>query len=162
MAKLIANERVYMGWFPGFDAFADYTQPTAAELTSGVDYTCWLISVNASAQGNSVPTPDLCSLFETTVPSTASATFTADFYKDDEDDTPWENLVRSSQGYFVLERMKPVGADPLETGALVEVWPVYVISRAAGPLTSSQVQMFTLNCSVPKVPVEDYSVPAGP
>lgn len=166
MARLIANERVKVVWYEGFDAFADYTAPTLAELnslTGSTDLTCYLASLTANATGNTVPTPDLCSLFETSVPGTSTATFTSDMYLDDEGNIAWTTLPRGAQGYFVISRMLPVGQDPTGDWVAaneVEVWPAYITSRSAGQLASNTVQVFTVTSSVPKVPVEDYAVPA--
>lgn len=167
MARLIANERVKVVWYDGFDAFADYTKPTLAELnaaTGTVDLTCFVASLTANATGNTVPTPDLCSLFETSVPGTSTATFSADFYLDDETNTAWTTLSRGKQGYIVLSRMLPVGQDNSEDWAAankVEIWPAYITSRSAGQLASNTVQIFTVTSSIPKVPQEDYVVPAA-
>lgn len=168
MARLIANERVKVVWYEGLDAFADYTAPTLAELnvaTGKTDLTCYLASLTANATGNTVPTPDLCSLFETSVPGTSTATFTADMYMDDDlaGNVAWDTVPRGAQGYFVISRMLPVGQTPDEdwtSGNFVEVWPAYITSRSAGQLASNTVQVFTVTSSVPKVPKEDYEVPA--
>ena len=94
-----------------------------------------IISLNASATGNTVPTPAFCSLFETSVPGTSTATFTADFYRDDDPgptgDAAWKALTRGTKGYFIVSRFggSSVNQMPI-AGDDTEVWPVYIVSRA--------------------------------
>lgn len=134
---------------------------TGAVLSAAVDLTDFIVSINASSSGNTVPTPRLKSLFETSVPGTSTATFTADMYRDDEDDLGWETLPRNTSGSFLIKRFGGTGtANRPATGQTVEVWPVQVTSRAAGALQSGSAQMFTLTCSVPVEPDEDKVVTA--
>jgi hypothetical protein len=163
MAKLVANENCWIG--VSDTPPQNPSQPTVAEITDAEDLTCYLISLNAAAQGNTVPVPVLCSLFEQSVPGTSSANFTADFYRDDEADIAWEMLSRGSKLFFYVGRFGLSGttADGKPKPAAndkIEVWPVQVTSRSAGPLTSNQVQMFSMVGSVPAEPVEDAVVKA--
>lgn len=155
MARIIPNEQTYLGFLP---TVADLEAPTAAEITAGVDLTKYLISLNAASQGNTVPTPDLSTLFETSIPGTVSASFSADFYRDDDEDLAWNTLPRRTEGVFVLQRfgaepgVAPAAADP------VECWPVVIVSRTASNVSSNTAQTFTVTCSVPEEPVEDAVV----
>jgi hypothetical protein len=171
MARVIPNQRVLIGYLDTLSSIAAWPVPTKAELISAVNWTCNTASLTANATGNTVPIPSLCSLFESSLPGTSTATFTADFYFDDEDNSVWETMVRGSQGYFVINRMLPAEpprwsslAPPMNTmiitGDLVEVWPIYVTSRMGGPLTSNTPETMTINCAVPFPPLEDYVVPA--
>ncbi|MEO6203992.1 MAG: hypothetical protein ABIO67_01210 [Mycobacteriales bacterium] len=165
MSNLIPNENTWVGFLvatvPKPNGVGIISAPTVAEVGSAVDLTDFLVSLNASASGNTVPTPRLKSLFETSVNGTSTATFTGDFYRDDEADLAWDTLPRGTKGCFLIKRFggtgtagKPVAAET------VEVWPVNVTSRAAGALTSGTAQMFTLTCSVPREPDEDAVVSA--
>lgn len=156
MARIIPNENTWIGWT---DTISNLAAPTVAEAVTGAtDWTCWLVSLNASSQGNTIPTPQLCTLFETTVAGTSSAQFSADFYRDDTETAgdPWPTLKRGTQGYFVVSRFPgPAGTDPTPIlGDEVEIWPVEVTSRSAGALTSNTVQMFTVTCAVNVEPNE--------
>ncbi len=162
MTAYIPNENTWIGFA---SAVADTSAPTAAEITGSTDLTCLAISVTASAQGNSIPTPKLCTLFETSIPGTSAATFTADFYRDTAADTAWDTLPRNTSGYFIIGRHSLTGTTgdgkpmPAATDE-VEVWPVQITSRAAGPITSNTAQMFTCTASVPEEPVESATVAA--
>lgn len=165
MANLIPNENTWVGFVLGTpskpDGVTNLNSPTTAEIAAAVDVTDYLVTINASATGNTVPTPRLKSLFETTIPGTSAATFTADFYRDDEDDLAWETFPRGVRGSFIIKRFGGTGADNKPVAAQTcEVWPVQVTSRAASPMTSGQAQMFSLTCSVPKEPAEDAVVAA--
>ena len=158
MARLIPNESTWVGWV---DTITDTTGLTVsdAEVSGATVLTPWLISLNASSQGNTVPTPSFDTLFETTIPGTVSAQFTADFYRDDADDTAWNTLPRGTDGYFIVSRFGGSGTDNLPIAAdEVEVWPVSVTSRTMQNMASNQVLMFSLTCSVPVEPNESATI----
>lgn len=158
MTKIIPNEESYICFAPNV---ANISAPTAAEITAGVNLTGLTISLTATAQGNTVPTPAFDSLFETSVPGTVQGQFSADFYRDDENDTAWETLPRMTKGYFIISRFGGEGANhaPIANNK-VEVWPVLVTSRAAAAMTSNQAQTFTVAAAVVEVPAEDAVVGA--
>lgn len=162
MSRYIPNENCWIGFSA---TLADPSAPTASEIGTAIDLTCDAISLNASATGNSVPTPQLCTLFETSINGTSSATFTADFYRDDTTDTAWDTLPRGTSGYFIIGRAGLTGTtaqgkpQPAATD-VVEVWPVAVTSRSAGPITSNTAQMFTCTAAVPEEPYEAATVAA--
>lgn len=158
MSRLIPNENTWVGFAP---TVASLTAPTAANLTTAVDLTPFLISLNASARGNTVPTPSFDTLFETSIGGTNTATFDADFYRDDEVDTAWDTLPRSTEGYFIVSRFGGSGTDNKPTsGDEVEVWPVMVVSRSMANMSNNTVMTFTVSCSVPEEPSETSTIAA--
>ena len=159
MSRIVPNENTWVGWspetVPGTPVVANINAPTVAEIGAAQDLTCFVVSINASSQGT-VPTPSICSLFETSIPGTSAATFTGDFYRDDEDDGAWDELSRDTKGVFFISRFGGSNAaEPAIDGNAVEVWPVVVTSRAAAALASNTAQTFTLTCAVVDVPAED-------
>jgi hypothetical protein len=158
VSRIIPNEN---SWIAFATAVAAISAPTVAELTAAIDLTDYIVTINASTTGNTVPTPSLKSLFETSVPGTAAAQFTADMYRDDESDLAWLTLPRNTRGFFLISRFGGTGpaARPVAT-QLIEVWPVHVSSRAGGALSSNTAQTFTVTCSVPDEPDEDAVVAA--
>jgi hypothetical protein len=106
-----------------------------------------------------VPTPSLDTLFETSISGTVQATFDADFYRDDDDDLAWDTLPRSTEGFFLIQRVGGDGNPPV-AGDLIEVWPVIVTSRTNANMTSNTVMSFTVSCSVPSEPDEEAVVAA--
>lgn len=164
MARVIPNETSWIGWSE--TAPTDMEAPTVAWIGSAEDWTCFVSSINASSQGNQIPVPDLCSRFERSIAGTVNATFSAEFYRDDEaaGDVPWDTLVRGKKGYFIVSRFKAgfaPGDDPKpEAGDTIEIWPVEVTSRQAGPMSSNTVQTFTVQAAVNVVPAEDAVVAA--
>jgi hypothetical protein len=165
MANMIPNQNSFVGFIASaalkpFGTTATGA-PTLAEINGATDLTDFIVSINASATGNTVPTPRLKSLFETSVPGTSSATFTADMYRDDEADDAWDALPRGTRGTFIIQRFGGTGPDNRPAATQVtEVWPIQVVSRAASAMQSGQAETFTLTCSVPIEPVEDYVTPA--
>ena len=161
MARRIPNESTWVGFVSTANDIVDISAPTAAEIAAGTDLTGFLISLNASSQGNTVPTPSFDTLFETSVPGTVSAQFSADFYRDDATDTAWDTLPRATTGFFVISRFGGSGTDNLPIAAdEVEVWPVTVTSRTQQNMSSNQVQMFSVQCSIPVEPAEAAIVAA--
>ncbi len=158
MARLIPNERTWIGFAT---TVANIAAPTAAEVAAATDLTAFCVSLNAASQGNTVPTPSFDTLFETSVPGTVQAQFQADFYRDDENDDAWDTLPRGTNGFFIISRFGGAGADnlPIATDK-VEVWPVKVTSRTMQNMASNQVQMFSVQCSVPVEPSEASTVAA--
>ena len=160
MSRVIPNEQTWIGFTTTRPA--DLAAPTDAEVDACIVLTPYIVSLNPSAQGNTVPTPNLDILFETSVPGTNQASFTGDAYRDDENDLAWETLPRGTDGYFIISRFGGSGANqkPL-AGDTVEVWPIKVVSRTPAALASNTVQTFTVTASVPEEPAEDAIVAAG-
>lgn len=158
MSRLIPNENTWVGFLP---AVANLAAPTTAEITAGKNLTSYLISFNASSQGNTVPTPSLDTLFETSIAGTVQASLTADFYRDDDitvnGDIAWKTLPRKTKGYFLISRFGTAGATPT-TGSKVEVWPVLVVSRTMANMSNNTVMTFTMTGSIPQEPNEAATV----
>lgn len=145
------------GVIPTKDTSSDLSMPSfAKDIEPAIDLTDLTSSFNASSQGNSVPTPSFARLFETSIIGTSQATFTADFYRDDEDDLAWDTLPRKTKGVFYVTRF---GGEIIE-GDEIEVWPVQVLSRAMANMANNTVVTFTLTCSVPQEPDESAVVAA--
>lgn len=158
MARIIPNENTWVGFAT---TVANIAAPTAAEVTGATNLTGLTISLNASARGNTVPTPAFDTLFETTTAGTSAATFDADFYRDDEDDDAWEALPRGTRGFFIISRFggSGTGNRPAATDEC-EVWPVMVTSRTMANMASNSVLTFTASCAVIREPAEDAVVSA--
>jgi hypothetical protein len=156
VSRIIPNQE---SWIAFATSVASISSPTVAELAAAVDLTDYIVTINASSTGNTVPTPSLKSLFETSVPGTAAAQFTADMYRDDSSDLAWTTLPRNTVGFFLIKRFGGTGSNnkPVATET-VEVWPVHISSRAGGAMSSNTAQTFTVTCSVPQEPAEDAVV----
>jgi hypothetical protein len=160
MSRIIPNEQSWIGFTTTRPA--DLAAPTVAELAAATDITDFVISINAQTQGNTVPTPNIKRKFETNIPGTVQATFTADMYRDDEADDAWGMFPRDAEGYVLISRFGGTGVDNIpEAGQELEVWPIAVTSRAASNLASNTAQTFTLTCSVPEEPEEEAVVAAS-
>jgi hypothetical protein len=159
MARIIPNENTWVGFTTS--AIANTAAPTVAVLAAAVNLTPLLISLNASARGNSVPTPSFDSLFETSTAGTSTATFDADFYRDDVtlSDLAWTTLPRNTRGFFLISRFGGSGASNLPIAAdKVEVWPVMVTSRTMANMSNNTVLTFSVNCAVTSLPNEAATV----
>ncbi len=158
--RIIPNEDSWVGFATARPK--SIAAPTAAEIAAAVNLTGFVISITAQSQGNTVPTPNIDSLFETSVPGTSQATFTADMYRDDAGDTAWDTLPRGTVGYFFISRFGGTGTDHAPAaGEDVEVWPVRIVSRTASAMASNTAQTFTCTASVPEEPAEDSVVVAA-
>lgn len=165
MAQIIPNEETWIGFLPGTlthkFGVANVSAPKAAEISAAIDVTDFVIQLNASTTGNTVPVPRLKRLFEPSIDGTSTGAFSGDFYRDDEDDAAYAALPRRTKGCFFIKRFGGTGTDLAPAvGEDVEVWPVSVTSRAPNNLASGTAQMFTLTCSVPEEPDEEAVVVA--
>lgn len=158
MARLIPNENTQVFFL--LDIASEDLAPTAEEInTDGVELTAFLVTMDASTTGNTVPTPNFASLFETSISGTVTATFTAEFYRDDENDLAWDTLPRATGGYFVVSRFGLGGTEgEAATGDEVEVWPVRITARSALALTNNEVQRFGVEAAIPVEPNEAATV----
>lgn len=160
MSTLIPNENSFIAFSPTMPA-APTLVPKASEVAAAIPLVEYLISLTASSQGNTVPTPKLSSLFEPSIPGTSTAQFTAEMYRDSDpaEDKAWTLLPRNTAGVFYIARFGGKGANLLPiSGDIVEVWPVRVTSRSASAMSSNTAQTFTLTCSVPQEPNEEAVV----
>lgn len=160
MGRVIPNEQTWVGFIDDTPGIASATlAPTAAEVTGAVDLTPFLMSLNASAQGNQVPTPSFDSLFETSIVGTSQASFSADFYRDDVADTAWTTFPRGTKGFMVISRFGGSGVDqkPI-AGDFVEVWPIEIVSRTAANMQNNAVQTFSITAAVNTPPAESIAV----
>ena len=159
MSRLIPNEKTWVGFIDEatatFDPTGELSAFPALDVAAATPLASFITSLNASSQGNVLPTPSFDTLFETSISGTVSAQFSADFYRDNEVDTAWETFPRATKGYFIVSRFGGIGTDNLpEATDEVEVWPIIVTSRTMQGMGSNQVQMFSINCSVPREPDE--------
>jgi hypothetical protein len=152
VTRLIPNENTWVGFAA---ASVDPAAVVLANITSAIVLTPYLISLNASSRGNTVPTPSLDTLFETSISGTVQASFDADFYRDDETDLAWETLPRATAGTFLISRFGGTGVKnaPVATDS-IEAWPVIVTSRTMANMSSNTVMSFTVSCSIPGEPNE--------
>ena len=156
MARIIPNENTWLGFVP---LVADLAAPTVTEITGAVDLTPYLLSINASSQGNTVPTPNIATLFETSIAGTVQASLSADFYRDDDEDLAWTTLPRRTRGVFVISRFGGSGTDNRPAASdMVECWPILVVSRTNSNISNNTVMTFTVTGSVPEEPEEDAVV----
>lgn len=155
--RVIPNETSWIGFTTKRPA--DINNPTEQELAAATNLTQFVISLTAQSQGNTVPTPNIDSLFETSVPGTSQASFQADMYRDDADDKAWETLLRGTVGYFLISRFGGTGTDHMpKQGETCEVWPVRITSRTASAMASNTAQTFTCVAAVPEEPSENAAV----
>ena len=157
--RVIPNETSWIGFTTTKPL--NLSAPKVSEITGATKLTGLVISITAQATGNSIPTPDLENIFETSIPGTTTGSFTADFYRDDEDDLAWETLDRGVAGYFLVSRFGGTGTNGAPAvGDALEVWPVRILSRTASAMASNTAQTFTCTAAVPETPVEDAIVVA--
>lgn len=155
--RVIPNESSWIGF--STKRPADPSAPTEDELKAATNITNFVISLTAQSQGNTVPTPNIDSLFETSVPGTSQASFQADMYRDDAGDDAWNLLTRGEVGYFFISRFSGSGEDHRPVaGEKCEVWPVRITSRTASAMASNTAQTFTCVAAVPEEPWENAAV----
>jgi hypothetical protein len=157
MGRFIPNENTYVGFIALDDDVADIAAPKVSEIATAVDLTEFVTGLNFAAQGNVVPTPNISTLFETSIEGTSQATATMDCYRDDTTDTAWTTLPRKAAGFVIISRF---GGKPDVALEKCEVWPVRVSSRTNANLTNNTVATFTVTFAVVKEPAETAVVAA--
>jgi hypothetical protein len=158
VGRIIPNEN---SWIGVADDVADIHAPKTAEVTGALDITDFVITINAGTTGNTVPTPSLKTLFETSVPGTATAQFTMDIYRDDEADDAYEKFPRNTKCFVIISRFGGTGPDNSPAvGQKCEVWPIRVASRTNSAMSSNTAETATITASVPAEPDEDATVAA--
>jgi hypothetical protein len=214
MARIIPNNNTFIGFIPvaNFNTTAftgtytkngvsgvtydpatwnsSYGQPqlSSADVLKAIDITPFVISLTAQTTGNTVPTPNLDSLFEGNIPGTVNSSFTMDMYRDDATytdatttnsvtagdltsantgvDFAWAAFKRGQKGYLLISRFNSPATTTQSTNQrpslnnIVEVWPVVVTAKTAGPITSNTVQTFTVTGAIPYEPAEYAKVAA--
>lgn len=155
MSRIIPNDASYIAFANSAGIASAALVPTGAEVTAAVNLTPFVMSINATTQGNVLPTPAFDSLFETSAVGTSTATFTGDFYRDDTTDTAWTTLPRKTKGFFIISRFGGLGAlhKPI-TGDTVEVWPTIVVARSMAGMANNTLQTFQVTCAINKEPNE--------
>lgn len=142
---------------PAVGTASNIQSPTVADVAACVELTEYISGLNFAAQGNTVPTPNLKKLFETSIEGTSQATATMDCYRDDEIDVAWEVLPRKTRGYVLISRF---GGSPNAVGKKLETWPVRVSSRTNANMTNNTPATFTITFAVVDAPAEDAVVVA--
>jgi hypothetical protein len=166
MSRVIPNGQVWIGFTTTAPASANLSSITEAEIDAATDLTNKVASINPTSQGNAIPAPALDSLFDRSVVGTSQGNFTGDFYRDDAADVAWDALPRGTRGWFFIQRFggsrtTPAGNPKPGNGDSLEVWPVEITQRAGSPLTTNQIQTFTVTAAVPEIPNEDATVTAS-
>lgn len=153
MARIIANKNTEVVFITPVPA--DLEAIDDDDINGGVRLTQYMTSFDNATEGNEVDTPDFSTDFETSIPGTYSATVSAEFYRDDDNDLAWDTLQRGVDGVFCIMRFGTTAGDPME------VYPVRVTSRSPVALANNESQRFNMEAAVPDPPLEDEDVPAG-
>lgn len=146
MARRIYDGEIRVEWVPGLDGISNPAAPTMAELGTGQNVTEFLQSLDTPLEGEAVSSMDLSSAYRKTVAGPYGGEISTVMYREDDpiDDIAFPLFVRNATGYFVVRRFGGSNV-PIDTGDLVEVWPVRVITRSPAAAESAAVQSFTAN-----------------
>lgn len=155
MARFTPNQNTWIGFQTALAGSID--APKVADITGAVDLTHYVTAIDAGATGSAVPTPAFDTKFEESIDGNVQATFTADFYSDDETNTAWDTLPRGTKGFFLIARY---GGIPSSIGDICEVWPATVLGRKVAQETNNTPVAFNVTCSTPVEPGEDAVVVA--
>ncbi len=137
------------------------TAPTVAELNAGTDLTGFLTDGGLATplDGSIVDGSDMGSKYN----KTAAGTFggqpvTAEFFRDDAADTAWITLPRATAGHFAISRFGLAAPGTWAAGDVVDVWQIEVITRNPVDVARNEMQRFGVECAVPTVPTEDFTL----
>lgn len=142
---------------------ADYTQPTTTEINAGTFLTALLTDGGLSTpfDGSTVDAADMSSRFNKTQAGTFGGNpVSVEFFRDDTTDTAWDALPRDTVTHFVIARFGFATPGTAQTGDVVDVWPVTIITRNPMDVVRNELQKFTVEAAVTDVPAEGYSLAA--
>lgn len=161
-----ANRR--LDWVP---TIADYKNPTAAELSAGVQLTCHVTTANYSfgvTGTNIVVDQSLCDDIEAGAPGidTVEAAFDMFRYKGTLDDVAWTTFTDKGIPGFLVERIGQIedGEDPSDVpyAAADEVSVMQVLTLTPRPLSPSTVGYEKFGMSFAPQAFKARAVVAGP
>lgn len=137
---------------------ADPDAVTRAEITSATDLTPDIASVSGfMLEGSQVPTPDMGSDFDSSIPGIDSAADSSiTFYEDDTTNDIETLLPKGTEGYVLLFRKGDVPASPS-----LDVFPSKVGSRSAQWSAGNEPAQFVVNFNITSKPSLDTDVPAA-
>lgn len=131
---------------------------TRAEITAGTDMSAQVAEVAGWLMTNqAIPTPDLGSSFESSIPGTnQTADSSLTFYEDLEDETLEEMLPPLTPGFVVFLRK---GDKP--TSKSMDTFPVRVASKSSAITTGNEAARWTASFGITGEPSLDQPVPAA-
>ena len=131
---------------------------TRAEITAGTDMSAQVAEVAGWLMTNqAIPTPDLGSSFESSIPGTnQTADSSLTFYEDLEDETLEEMLPPLTPGFVVFLRK---GDKP--TSKSMDTFPVRVASKGSAITTGNEAARWTAAFGITGEPSLDQPVPAA-
>lgn len=133
------------------------TGPTAAEITAGEDITSMIAAITGfSTTSTTIPTPDMGSRYESSIPgNTQSEDSSLRFYDDLDSEEIDETFPRDQEGYIVIDRKGTAVGKPRET------WPVRVASFAPNHTVDMNAADLTVSFSSTSEPYTEQTVAAA-
>jgi hypothetical protein len=143
-----------------FATIANIQSVTRAEITSATDLSDHIADVNGWQLTNqAIPTPDLGSTFDKSIPGSDSASDSSlTFYEDMDEDDIETLLPKGTTGFIGIMRKGDKPAD-----ASFDVFPVRVASKSPEYSVGNDPARFMANFTITDVPALDTVIPAvGP
>lgn len=142
------------------DTIANLAAPTPAELNAGDDLTEFARGMpNIPETGNTADISNLSSKFNARQgASYGGDTATAEFYRDDATDTAYTTMTRGKQTHLVLARDGVATPGTFAIGDKVWVYPITIISRAAGVPGRDEVEFFVSSMAITADATEGYTL----
>jgi hypothetical protein len=137
---------------------ASMTAVTRLELTAAEDLTDEIAEVNGfQLENQTIPTPDLGSTFESSIPGTDQAANSSITFYEDEDDDEIETMLPKGQTGVVYILRK--GDKPASNS--LDVFPVRVASRSPQFSAGNDPARFAVQFTITSKPELDTPVPAA-
>ena len=128
MARYTSEEKLKYYWA---ETLTNPAAPKVAEVTAATVLCGMSAYPSLELKGSSVPTPDLCSTFTSSIVGTDSVADTMmEFYADDDPTSAAATvqglLGKGVAGYLITAEPKDGVAQPIAAGMVVNVWPVTI------------------------------------
>lgn len=137
---------------------ANMATVTRAEITSSVDLSPDIAQVNGfMLEGSQVPTPDMGSDFDSSIPGIDSAADSSlTFYEDDTTNDIETLLPKGTEGFILLFRKGDIPTSPS-----LDVFPTKVGSRGSAWSAGNEPAQFTVSMFITAKPELDVVIPAA-
>lgn len=137
--------------------------PTRAELAAGIDCTADIAGITGfSVSSTTIPTPDMGSRWESSIPGNLqSQDSSLRFYDDLDSDELDTTFTRDQEGFIVIMRKGDAVAGAGATPKPMETWPARVSSFAPSHSVDMTAADLTVSFSITSEPFTEQIVPAA-
>lgn len=156
MARSVYEGRTNVYWAT---SVSNKNAPTVAEITAAVALTNFVTKdgVAPNLTTNNVDSSTIAETFDAQTVGSYGADFSLTMFRDDSADTAWNTMVRGTNGFLIIDRVRVSGTLP-SAGHKVEVWPAQINQRVMQNSASNEQQKFDVKFAITSAPNDNATV----